>query len=504
MFSFLFLYLIRSDPFGIDPALSEQYRKAVNQGNNSFTCLDGSITLPLSALNDGKCDCPDNSDEPGTSACLNGHFYCHNEGGKPKLIPSHKVGDGICDCCDGSDEFDNPSAQCPNVCQSLVEKAGESRETIYTKIRAGIRRRKESIKETEITFPQAQRELRELREELKRYEHEMDILDKKMREKKKIWKFEKRQAEGITPEQYAEEKRRKHEYINKPKKVKVEVFEEDPNGIINPYDELDDNVDWEVDEGVEELIFHATPKPKPHRRNDHRASDDSQQRDRIEKRKRKWKEMQEAKKKQQEELNPKPIQAGILDKAKDRVKHLSNKIFGEQEPKSYQEYQAVQKEIEALRSQQTDVRIQIMRYDDKFKHDMGPDNVWWPLSEQVFELSKDGNDYKLIFFGALLQRQTGTAWYGTAYGQFTKFNETGRTMLYEGGQMCWEGNPRRTEIYLYCGPQDKFLDVEETDRCVYRGHFETPLCCTDDYLDWIKGMSDLDLADFISQWGNVD
>ena len=505
MFFLVFLYLTRSDPFGIDPALSSKYRAAVNQANNSFTCLDGSVTLPLSALNDGKCDCPDNSDEPGTSGCLNGHFYCHNEGGKPKLIPSHKVGDGICDCCDGSDEFDNPSAQCPNVCASLVEKARDSRESIYTKIRAGMRRRKERIKETEITFPKAQREYRELQEELKRSERELDVLNKKMREKKKVWKWEKRAAEGITPEQYAEEKRRKHEYIYKPKKVKVEVFEEDPNGINNPYNEKADNVDWDVDEGIEELIFHATPKPKPYRRNDHHSNDDHHSHDdRVERRKRKWKEMQEAKKAQQGDSSAPKVQSGILDKAKGRLNDISKKLFGGDEPKSYQEYQAVQKEIEALRSQQTDVRLQIMRYDDKFKHDMGPDNAWWPLAESVFELSKDGNDYKLVIFGPLMQRQTGAAWYGTAYGQFTKFNETGRTMLYEGGQMCWEGNPRRTEVYLYCGPNDKFLDVEETDRCVFRAHFETALCCNEDYLDYVKNMSDLDLADFISQWGNVD
>ena len=30
-----------------------------------FTCLDGSVTLPFSYVNDDYCDCPDGSDEPG-------------------------------------------------------------------------------------------------------------------------------------------------------------------------------------------------------------------------------------------------------------------------------------------------------------------------------------------------------------------------------------------------------------------------------------------------------
>jgi hypothetical protein len=35
-----------------------------NQESNSFMCLDQSQTIPLSALNHGKCDCLDSSDEP--------------------------------------------------------------------------------------------------------------------------------------------------------------------------------------------------------------------------------------------------------------------------------------------------------------------------------------------------------------------------------------------------------------------------------------------------------
>eukprot|EP00927_Polykrikos_kofoidii_P027522 TRINITY_DN24172_c0_g6_i1.p1 TRINITY_DN24172_c0_g6~~TRINITY_DN24172_c0_g6_i1.p1 ORF type:complete len:799 (-),score=167.07 TRINITY_DN24172_c0_g6_i1:113-2509(-) len=72
-----------------------------------FQCLDGSQTVPLAMVNDDFCDCPDGSDEPGTSACAGfaGRcFYCRNEGSRPKFIYASRVGDGVCDCCDGSDE----------------------------------------------------------------------------------------------------------------------------------------------------------------------------------------------------------------------------------------------------------------------------------------------------------------------------------------------------------------------------------------------------------------
>jgi hypothetical protein len=85
---------------------------------DSFTCLDGTQTIPSRHINDDYCDCDDGSDEPSTGACAGlGLFYCAEQGdpSRRRFISSSRVRDGICDCCDGSDEL----AGCVDQCAML-------------------------------------------------------------------------------------------------------------------------------------------------------------------------------------------------------------------------------------------------------------------------------------------------------------------------------------------------------------------------------------------------
>lgn len=78
---------------GVPPSKAHLYTQSTSK---TWKCLDGSLTIPYSALNDDYCDCPDGSDEPGTSACANGLFWCANEGHQGAYIRSSRVGDGLC------------------------------------------------------------------------------------------------------------------------------------------------------------------------------------------------------------------------------------------------------------------------------------------------------------------------------------------------------------------------------------------------------------------------
>ncbi|KAJ2696836.1 hypothetical protein H4218_004334 [Coemansia sp. IMI 209128] len=127
---------------GLDPQLASKY---VPDASGNFVCLDGSLTIPFARVNDDYCDCPDGSDEPGTSACNNGSFYCANRGHIPARIPSSKVNNGVCDpeCCDGTDEYE--SKACPDRCLELGEKVREEERVLALLRERGAGRKAELV-----------------------------------------------------------------------------------------------------------------------------------------------------------------------------------------------------------------------------------------------------------------------------------------------------------------------------------------------------------------------
>ena len=85
----------------------------------NFTCLgDEQQVVPARKINDGECDCEDGSDEPSTSACPSGRFFCVNKRHTPQWLNSSRVNDGACDCCDGTDEHGRGG--CPSTCVMLA------------------------------------------------------------------------------------------------------------------------------------------------------------------------------------------------------------------------------------------------------------------------------------------------------------------------------------------------------------------------------------------------
>jgi protein kinase C substrate 80K-H len=165
--------------------------------------------LDISRLNDDYCDCPDGSDEPGTSACsyisplsppqpsrfhtdkpnvslaLPG-YYCKNKGHIPSYVPFTNVNDGICDyelCCDGSDEWDSVGGvKCEDRCAKIGKEWKKQDEARQKSLGAANRKRKELINEAGRLRKEVEDRIQTLHSEIKAHELKVDALTKSLAE----------------------------------------------------------------------------------------------------------------------------------------------------------------------------------------------------------------------------------------------------------------------------------------------------------------------------------
>ncbi|KAI9201820.1 glucosidase II beta subunit-like-domain-containing protein [Polychytrium aggregatum] len=171
--------------------VAPDHLKAYESTNDlRFLCLDGSKHIPHAAVNDDYCDCSDGSDEPGTSACSNGRFYCINQGHVGASIPSSRVNDGICDedCCDGTDEYAS-SASCPNTCSQQARIAAEHQKKEFELNSEGARikavylsERASKVAHRQIEIPQLEEGIKESKAAVETLKAQLEQLEAALKE----------------------------------------------------------------------------------------------------------------------------------------------------------------------------------------------------------------------------------------------------------------------------------------------------------------------------------
>ncbi|KAM1039313.1 hypothetical protein ACFX2C_028742 [Malus domestica] len=195
---------------GISPQ-DEKYYKS----SEVIKCKDGSKKFSRAQLNDDFCDCPDGTDEPGTSACPAGKFYCRNVGHAPLLIFSSRVNDGICDCCDGSDEYDG-QVKCPNTCWEAGKVARDKLKKKIATYQEGVAIRKQEVEQAKIAMAKDEAELSKLQSEEKVLKK---LVDQLKEQKEQIEKAEEK--ERLQKEKEEQERKEAEDKAN-PGKTKTE------------------------------------------------------------------------------------------------------------------------------------------------------------------------------------------------------------------------------------------------------------------------------------------
>lgn len=161
-------------------------------------------------MNDDYCDCPDGSDEPGTSACshlsplspltvadragnsdlelvaaLPG-FYCKNKGHRPAYLPFQRVNDGVCDyefCCDGSDEWARVGGiKCEDKCKEIGKQWRKEEEKRQKAMNAALKKKKELLVDAGRQQKEVEGHIERLEAELKAQELKVSSLEKDVEE----------------------------------------------------------------------------------------------------------------------------------------------------------------------------------------------------------------------------------------------------------------------------------------------------------------------------------
>ncbi|KAK2718699.1 hypothetical protein QYM36_005881 [Artemia franciscana] len=467
--------------------------------SHDFTCLDGSEKIPFSYINDDYCDCKDGSDEPGTSACPNGMFFCRNIGYRSHYIPSSRVNDGICDCCDGSDEWAT-GTNCTNNCYELGASAREEAKEKHDIQQRGYQLKlqyseqgKQSRKEKQEKFEILQRE----RSEIEAVKLEREALKEaaEIPEKEALEKHRAMEEEIRSQRQASEKQKRDEEAL-----AAFEQLDSNQDGVLTS-DEImakpifDQNGDGLVSE--EEAKFFLSGQTEMTREEFLNTG---------------FVLMKPYLTHEEEVASPPPsstvtppaeggelpeIPEGETDEEEEDFDHgeadhddrtEDSEVLPVEETLPYDpETQKIVDEAKAARDayNEADRRLREIERDlknieDSMKNDYGPEEEFSPLHGHCFEFTDREYTYKFCPFDYASQRPKhgGSE---TRLGQWGHWagpeNNKYSIMMLEKGVQCWNGPQRSCKVHFTCGVDNVIMSASEPNRCEYEMNFVTPTAC---------------------------
>ncbi|XXQ35438.1 Glucosidase 2 subunit beta [Plasmodiophora brassicae] len=474
------------DPwFGAVP--SERHRYEAGE----LHCEADGVTVPRARINDDYCDCPISAlDEPGTSACSDGQFYCRNVGYVPSVLPSSRVNDGVCDCCDGSDEYAG-HVTCPMACAERGASMVAELKSRYKSVIVGLRQRDAAVKEGHALRASQVARLEELKRQADAKQIEVNDLKSKKDAAEVEEAAEKERQRQIDEAEQAkrraneEAERQQQQQQQQRQEADAEVSESMTSPATVP---ADDAAGPSADDQPPEVAEGATPSkafPYPEQYAFH--GEDEQQDSRGDDEQQEYAEDYDEDVDESEPVAPEPAtetSPTILGRLRDAVLG----VFSGWEPFRPTRKNARAAANEARRVHQ-DAENALLALDKERKTieqmlnmDFGKDDAFRVLQDKCFTLSVDQYTYTLCPFKSVTQSSGGS---DTSLGRFKRWDDQSGDWLFEQGQRCWNGPERSTRVSVSCGQTNELLDVSEPSTCVYVMHFATPCACDQEDVDGI-------------------
>ncbi|KAI7869248.1 glucosidase II beta subunit-like-domain-containing protein [Spinellus fusiger] len=477
---------------GISPEQLRLYTPLSQVANDIWQCLDKSKNIPYSAINDDYCDCPDGSDEPGTSACPNSIFYCENKGHIPTYIKSYAVNDGVCDeaCCDGSDEF-NGFKTCPNVCQKAAVEYKRYQAELHKIQFAGVTRKQQLVEEAAVAIDEwliekasLEQDINIKKSQLDNYKNELDILEKA------------HNKEYTTPAKVPRAKKQADTIILK---EHIADLQEDIDHLISILTDLKSNHDENLnDEAVKSAIsrfdefmatYEDTKADTPHYTSTGEGEEEEVLTDVSES------EPVSAEETASKEGNH-PSLKTLLSKVveilpvslKDRLDKLlplkEDNTVDHLRKSSEAALEAARATYNALASEVESQKSKINTLQENLGKDYGTDHEWLKLKNVCVEKNEGEYTYSICMLGRAHQKSNKDG-ASTNLGDFNSFTGNSqvnrgdyyREHLHSNGARCWNGPERSVRVFIDCGAETEILEVSEPEKCEYHFRMNSPAVC---------------------------
>ncbi|KAK7400705.1 hypothetical protein VNO78_11978 [Psophocarpus tetragonolobus] len=586
---------------GIAPE-DENYYKA----SDVIKCRDGSGKFSKAQLNDDFCDCADGTDEPGTSACPGGKFYCQNAGHVPVSLFSSRVNDGICDCCDGTDEYDG-QVKCPNTCWVAGKAARDALKKKIATYQEGVKLRKQEIEQANVAIKKDEAELSKLKKEesilkgivkqLKDHKEQIEKAEEKERLQKEKEEKQKKESEEKANEAKDkadqdighETEAGKHSDVEdnalENNHYKIDNLEGSPSDQDHPGDKIADVPDSdngagdspaseesllnEVEERAKEVEEEPVVKPETNVKVENKESSDeiinkgndvSENTEGLSREElgrlvaSRWTGENTDKQSaapdttldnEDHEDHPKGTDneeyegyASETDED-DKYDDDSNKFdndshkyddeddvddeFREDEhddsssssnsdsenepdlsdnpswlekiqrtvwnvfqavnlfqaPVNQSDAARVRKEYDESSGKLSKIQSRISSLTQKLKQDFGPAKEFYSFYDNCFETKENKYTYKVCPYKQASQEE---GYSTTRLGQWDKFDDSYKVMVFSNGDKCWNGPDRSLKVKLRCGLKNEITDVDEPSRCEYVAILSTPALCREERL----------------------
>ncbi|XP_076276067.1 glucosidase 2 subunit beta [Lasioglossum baleicum] len=467
-------------------------KSSLFSSDKDFQCFDGSLVIPFAWVNDDYCDCADGSDEPGTSACGNGIFYCENTGHRARYIPSTWVNDGICDCCDTSDEYKS-GKDCSNNCNELGKEARLEQEKAEELMKEGNKIRTEMVSKGKQLKNDYQTNLVKLRadfEEAALLKKEKEVLKTQAEERETAALEKYRVAE---PEQPAvEEGDEEKELQDTEIEDYFKLLDSDDSGTITVMElrsrvTFDKDRDGAVSEeealfflnnkkevNFQEFVDSAWPLVKPFLMLEQGMFKPGDRAEEEEEGHESTEEPSEHDKEEDEDGEGEEGAGEVQEKQESAIQYDDEtQALIDEASTARETYQAAEKAVNDLQSE-------IRMLEDKLDRDYGVEEEFAPLDGECFEYTDLEYVYTLCMFGKATQRSKSGGsdiilghWNEWAGPNGQKYSR----MKYDRGLTCWNGPARSTMVTLTCGMENKLISVTEPMRCEYAMEISTPALC---------------------------